>query len=208
MTKIEAVVFDIGNVLIGWQPEPFYDKHIGEDRRREMFATVDLHGANDRLDRGEGFRDIFYDLAEEYPKFKDEIRLWHDRWIDLTGPVIDHSVALLRALKTKGIPVFALTNFGVETFAMSEGVYPFLREFDRRYISGHMKRIKPEPEIYQMLEADCGIAPDALLFTDDRLDNINAAKARGWQTHQFVTATDWADTLIAHGLLSFEEAKP
>jgi FMN phosphatase YigB (HAD superfamily) len=64
---IEAVVFDIGNVLIEWQPERYYDATIGEDRRRAMFAEVDLHGMNDRVDMGEGFRDVIYETAEAYP---------------------------------------------------------------------------------------------------------------------------------------------
>lgn len=133
--------------------------------------------------------------------------MWHDRWIEMATPAIDHSVRLLRALRAAGVPVFALTNFGIQTFEIAEPVYPFLGEFDRRYISGHMGVIKPEKEIYEQVEADCGVPPGALLFTDDRIDNINMAAARGWQTHLFEGPQGWADRLVAHGLLKEENAR-
>jgi 2-haloacid dehalogenase len=202
----EAVIFDIGNVLIGWQPEDFYDREVGVARRKEMFATVDLHGMNDKVDLGHNFTDTIYATAEEYPDFREEIRMWHDRWIELATPVIDHSVRLLRALRAKGVPVFALTNFGIESFAYAETQFDFLTEFDRRYVSGHMGVIKPDVRIYEMVEADCGIAPQALLFADDRDKNIAAAAARGWQTHLFETPEGWARTLVAKGLLTESEA--
>ena len=179
MPAIDAVIFDIGNVLIEWQPERYYDAKIGPARRKAMFAAVDLHAMNDRVDRGEGFREVIYATAAANPEWSAEIRDWHDRWLDLAGPEIPHSVALLRRLRARGVPVFALSNFGVGSFALSETAYSFLTEFDRRYISGHMEVIKPDPRIYEMVEEDCGLAPERLLFADDRADNIAAAAARG-----------------------------
>ena len=205
---VEAVVFDIGNVLIEWQPERFYDAELGEARRRETFAAVNLHAINDQIDRGADFRETIYAAAEEHPAFRDEIRMWHDRWLDMARPEIPHSVHLLRSLRAKGVPVFALSNFGVGTFEIAEVAYPFLKEFDRRYISGYMERIKPEPEIYAMLEADCGVAPEGLLFADDRAENIDMAVSRGWQGHLFDGPKGFADRLVAEGLLTHVEAAP
>jgi 2-haloacid dehalogenase len=204
---VGAVVFDIGNVLIEWQPERFYDAVIGADRRRAMFDAVDLHAMNDRVDRGETFRDVIYAQADATPEFAAEIRIWHDRWIEMAAPVIDHSVRLLRALRTANVPVFALSNFGIQTFDIAVQKYPFLTEFDQSYISGHMGVTKPDATIYQMLEADCGVAPSALLFTDDRVENIEAAQACGWQTHLFTHAQGWADRLVAGNLLTQEQAQ-
>ena len=204
---INAVIFDIGNVLIEWNPERFYDRVIGEDRRRAMFTEVDLHAMNDRVDRGENFRDTIYAMAEATPDWADEIRMWHDRWIEMAAPAIDHSVRLLRALRRAKIPVFALTNFGKESFEVGEANYPFLEEFDRRFISGHMGVIKPDPEIYRMVEEESGLAPDTLLFTDDRPDNIDAAAARSWQVHLFDGPAGWADRLMAEGLLTQDDAQ-
>lgn len=203
---IKAVIFDIGNVLIEWQPERFYDRAIGKDRRRAMFADVDLHAMNDLVDLGGPFKETIYKAAESYPEWRAEIEMWHDHWIEMAAPTIEHSVKLLRTLRAKGIPVFALTNFGIESFDYAETIYSYLGEFDRRYISGHMKVIKPDPTIYQMVEDDCGLAPETLLFADDRHDNIEVARARGWNAHLFENPQGWADCLVSHGLLTAEEA--
>lgn len=202
----QAVIFDIGNVLIEWNPERFYDRVIGEDRRRAMFAAIDLHEVNDRVDRGAHFKDTIYAAADANPDWHAEIRMWHDNWIEMASPAIPHSARLLRALRNKSIPVFALSNFGVETFDFASTQYDVLNEFDRLYVSGHMQVVKPEPHIYEQLESDCGISPQALLFADDRADNIEAADARGWQTHLFTDPRGWADRLVAEGLLTKDEA--
>ena len=202
MPTPKAVIFDIGNVLIEWQPERFYDAEIGRDARIAMFGEIDLHGMNDRVDRGEVFRDVIYETAELYPNWRNEIRMWHDRWLELAQPVVQGSVDLLYELKNNGTPVFALTNFGVESFDLACEHYSFLNEFDRQDVSGRMKTIKPDVEIYEMLERDCGIDPAALIFADDRIDNIDAAKARGWQTHLFTTSKGWRDALVNAGVLS------
>ena len=105
------------------------------------------------------------------------------------------------------MPVFSLTNFGIQTYAIAEGRYPFLKAFDRDFISGHLGVIKPEPGIYEALEQGSGLSGAALLFTDDRIDNITAAAARGWQTHLFEGAAGWAARLVDAGLLTPEEAR-
>ena len=198
---IDAVIFDIGNVLIEWQPERFYDAQIGPDRRRAMFAEIDLHGMNDLVDRGGDFREVIYAWAERHPAWRNEIRMWHDRWSELAGPTIAPSVAILRALRANGVPVFALSNFGVGTFAVAERDYDFLGEFDRRFLSGEMRMAKPDSEIYAAVEAATGLVPERLLFVDDRMDNIAAAAARGWQTHLFDGPDGWAARLVTLGLL-------
>lgn len=203
---VEAVVFDIGNVLIEWKPERFYDARIGEERRRALFAGVDLHGMNDLVDRGAPFKETIYRTAEDYPAFADEVRMWFDHWIEMATPEIPHSISLLRALRARGVPVFALSNFGVGSFEYAETFYPVLREFDRRYVSGYMKVVKPDPEIYRMVEADCGVAPEAMLFADDRAENIEMAAQRGWQVHLFEGPQGFADRLVAEGLVDAREA--
>ncbi|MEM9709215.1 MAG: HAD family phosphatase [Pseudomonadota bacterium] len=198
---IEAVIFDIGNVLIGWHPERYYDAAYGPERREALFEAVDLHDVNDRIDRGADFRETIYAAAEAQPEWGQEIRDWHDKWLELAGPVIEPSVELLLALRAKKFPVFALTNFGVGSFQVAEAEWGFLKEFDRRYVSGAMKTAKPDPEIYAMVEADCRVAPERLFFTDDRPENIEAAAARGWQTHLFEGTEGLAARLRSEGLL-------
>lgn len=198
---IEAVVFDLGRVLLHWDPEAFYDREIGEERRRELFAEVPLHEVNEQIDRGAPFRDSIYGLAEAHPGHAASIRLWHDRWMDIATPGIDGSAVLLRALRARGVPVYALTNFGEGPLALAEQAYPVLQEFDRRFVSGELGVLKPEPRIYEILEEQTRHPADGLLFVDDKPENIDAAAARGWKTHLFEHPEGWGDALVAEGLL-------
>jgi 2-haloacid dehalogenase len=202
----EAVIFDIGNVLTRWQPEAFYDRVIGEDRRRALFSAVDLHGMNALVDDGALFRETIYEVADRHPDWTAEIRMWYDRWIELASPRIEGSIALLRALRRKSVPVFCLTNFGRYSYEEARTKLDFLNEFDREYVSGRLQISKPDPRIYQAVEDDCGIRPDRLLFADDRADNITVAARRGWRTHQFESWQGWAARLVAEELLTNEEA--
>ena len=204
---VEAVVFDIGWVLIEWRPEAVFDALIGPERRAALFAAVPMAEANLAVDRGAPFRATFAALAETHPEHAQEIMLWPEHWPEMVTPRIDRSIRLLHALKARRVPVFALSNFGDETFDIAQGMYPFLRDFDRRYISGRLKTIKPEPEIYAAVERDSGVPPDRLLFTDDSPANIAAAAARGWRTHLFDGPEGWAARLVSEGLLSEEDAQ-
>ncbi|WP_108483200.1 HAD family hydrolase [Oceaniglobus ichthyenteri] len=203
---VQAVVFDIGNVLLEWKPEKYYDRTIGPARRKALFDQVDVIGMNERVDMGHDFTQTIYDMADAHPEWHREIRDWHDNWLQLAQPVIHRSVRLLRALRTKGVPVFALTNFGVGSFDLAKSEHDFLSEFDRTYVSGALRVVKPDARIYQIVEDDCALPPHTLLFTDDRTENISAAQTRGWQTHHFTTPQGWAERLIAAGLLSEAEA--
>lgn len=206
MLQPQAVIFDIGNVLTGWQPEAFYDRVLGIDRRRALFAAVDLHAVNARVDDGAPFRATIYDCADRHPDWATEIRMWHDRWDELASPRIDGSIALLRALRAKGVPVFALSNIGGDVFDHARTRLEFLAEFDRAYVSGTLGVSKPDPRIYEIVEQDCGLPPARLLFTDDRADNVTAAARRGWRTHQFESWQGWARRLVGEGLLTEAEA--
>jgi 2-haloacid dehalogenase len=109
-------------------------------------------------------------------------------------------------LRRKGVPVFALTNFGSYSYEEAREKLDFLSEFDREYVSGRLFVSKPEPRIFEIVEEDSGIPADRLIFTDDRADNIAAAARRGWRTHQFESWQGWARRLVAEGLLTEGEA--
>lgn len=202
----EAVIYDIGNVLFEWNPVRFYDSLMPSEARARMFAETAIEDMNLRIDAGAPFRETVYATAAAHPAWADKVVMWHDRWIDMAQPVIAPSVALLRALRARGVPVFALTNFGDDSFAYAETQYGFLTEFDRRYVSARMGVTKPDPVIYAMVEDDCGLPPERLLFVDDRPDNIAAARARGWQGHVFDGPEGWARRLVMAGLLDEDEA--
>lgn len=203
---IEAVVFDIGRVLVDWNPEGFYDARLGRERREQFFAETAVTAMNDEIDRGAPFRETVMAHAARHSDWADEIIHWHDSWDQMIGPDLPQTGRLLMALKARGVPVFALSNIGEATFEIAAARYPVLGRFDRAYVSGRLRLIKPDPRIYAAVETDSGLAPGALLFTDDRADNIAAAAARGWQTHLFEHPGGLAARLVAEGLLSVEEA--
>ncbi len=203
MSRIKAVVFDIGRVLIEWHPEEFFDEVMGSTEAREqMFRETAILDMNDRIDMGEPWQETVFALADRFPHYAEYIRLWHDRWLDIATPAIEKSVRLQSLLRDKNIPVFALTNFGVGTFAVAQKAYPFLRNFDRAFVSGHLKTMKPDPTIYQILERETGVDPQVLLFTDDRAENLKTAQARGWHTHLFTGPDGFGERLVAEGLLT------
>lgn len=204
---IDAVVFDIGRVLIDWQPERFYDRAIGRARRQALFARVDLYGMNRRIDLGADILAEVEGMAARHPDWADAIRLWRSHFLEMASPEFPGTVRILRALKDRGVPVFALTNFGRDTFEQASAAYPFLALFDRRFVSGRLGVMKPDPAIYAILERESGIAPERLLFTDDSAANVAAAAARGWKTHLFDGPGGWAARLVAEGALDADGAR-
>lgn len=204
---VSAVVLDIGNVLIEWAPEDYYDARLGPEKRRQFMAETGIHAMNLEVDRGADLLGQTTQLALQHPRWADEIMLWHDDWLAFAPRAIDRSVRMMHALQDKGIPVFALSNFGHTPFEIACRAYPFLLDFDRSYISAHLGMIKPDAGIYQALEHDCGLSPGKLLFTDDRPENIETAKSRGWQTHLFDAPDGWAHTLVEAGLLRETEVR-
>ncbi len=203
---VEAVVFDIGNVLIEWQPERHFDSLMAPARRQALFAEADLETMNAAIDLGAPFRETVYDWAERHPAWRAEIRRWHDDWLAMASPAIARSVQLMAALRKRGVAVFALSNFGTDTFTLACRHYPFLRGFDRVFLSGELRLAKPDPRIYAALQEAAGLRGDQLLFADDRAENIAAAAALGWKTHHFLHPEGWAARLVAERLLDPEEA--
>jgi len=203
-----VVIFDIGNVLIRWQPELYYDQLISQPRRKQLFAAVDLHAMNERIDAGAPFCATVYDLAAEHPEFADLIRHWHDDWLDIASPELTETLRLAQALRRNGIKIAILSNIGQETFDLAATRNPFLAQFDAVFLSGPMGVTKPNPAIYQRVEAALKLPPETLFFTDDRAENITAAAARGWKTHLFETPKGLTQALVENGLLRQSEVAP
>lgn len=198
---VEAVVFDIGNVLVEWDPYRPFDRLIGREARDALFEVVPFMEMNDRVDLGENFHSAVEGLAEQHPDHREQVLIWRDHWGEMFAPDLKLSAKCLRALRAKGVPVYALSNFGVETFAIGEEMYPVLKEFDQRFVSGHLKMMKPDPAIYIALEEGTGHAPETLFFIDDKPENIAACEARGWQGHLMQDEQGLVDRLMAEGLL-------
>lgn len=202
---IDAVVFDIGMVLVEWHPERFYERHYGAAHTRKLFDACDLHTMNHLIDLGGHSRDVAYAHAEKHPDYAAEIRRWHDDWIEMLAPDIPGSAAILRAVKAKGLPVYALTNFGDNTLEVAKQHYPILTEFDAEIVSGRLNVCKPDAEIYAAVEARAAVPPDRLIFTDDNPANVTAAIERGWKAHLFDGPEGWFDRLCVEGVLSADD---
>ena len=197
----KAAVFDIGNVLINWQPEAYYDARFGPERRRAFFDAVPMDAINLRSDAGESLGALTDEAVGAYPDWAVEIRAWREHFLDICTPAIDGSVTVLEALKAREIPLFTLTNFGDETFDLARAAYPFLDLFDAHFVSARLRMLKPDPAFYAALEKTTGFSGSEIIFADDRADNIAAARERGWQVHHFDGADGWNGALVAAGLL-------
>jgi len=198
---VEAMVWDIGHVFAIWEPESYFDTLIGPEKRAQLFAEAALHEMNEAIDLGTSGRDATDAHAAKFPQWADEIRRWHDDWIETFRQPVPGSADLLYATKAKGVRTVALSNFGAENLEVAREVHPVLREFDQEFVSAHLGVAKPDPAIYEALEQGTGLSGAALLFTDDKPENIAAAAARGWKTHLFEGADGLAERLIAEGLL-------
>ena len=200
---ISAVVFDVGNVLYGWDPDSFLVRQIADDEERLRFIEdSDFYGWHESLDAGRPFDEAAGDLSEKFPAYAALIRGWSDRFGEtITGPV-PGTHAIVEELDARGVPLFAITNFSAETWP------PFLareKAFFARFrdivVSGEVKLLKPDPAIYYLALHRFGLKPDEALFIDDRQINVEAARAVGMHAHLFVGADDLRDRLTAERLL-------
>jgi 2-haloacid dehalogenase len=196
------VVFDIGNVLLRWNPRNLYRKTFDDEARMERFLSTAL--AMDfvvHTDTAPDFAAAVEARAKAFPEFAGELRLFHERWIETLGGPIDENVALLRRLKSAGRPVHALSNFATDKFAIAREQYDFLDAFDVAVISGHVGAVKPEARIYEILFERVGARPKDLLFIDDSPPNVRAAEALGMQAIHFRPGVDLESELVARGAL-------
>jgi len=176
----EVLVFDVGQVLVRWDPERPYLDLIPDAAAREGFwrrtglDSMNLEGDRGRLDRA------VEAWAARHPDDADLIRAWRARWGEMFGPAIPESAALMLRAKAAGLRVAALSNFAADTWEVARAGFPVLREFDVEVISGREGVVKPEPEIYALMEARTGVSGRGLFFLDDRAENVAGARARGW----------------------------
>jgi 2-haloacid dehalogenase len=203
MRTPKIVVFDIGNVLLEWRPERLYARLIPDPAQREaFFHETQIADMNLDVDRGAPFKAHIYAHAAKHPKYERLIRAWHDDWIEMASAAIEGTVQILRTLKERGVRTGALSNFGVDSFALACVKYPFLTEFDVPVISGREETIKPEPQIYEILEERTGLLGQDIFFMDDSPKNVAAARARFWQAEIFTTPQILGQQLHARGLIA------
>jgi HAD superfamily hydrolase (TIGR01509 family) len=196
------VVFDIGNVLVRWNPRYLYRKVFDDEERMERFLSTAL-GMDfvSHTDVVEDFAAAVAARAKSFPEFAKELHMFHERWIETLGEPIEENVALLRRLRASGKPVYALSNFAHETFALAERKHDFLSEFDDRVISGHVGFVKPDAGIYEILFKRAGRQPSELLFIDDSPPNVRASESLGMPAIHFTSGVNLEKELVARGAL-------
>ncbi|MEM7753187.1 MAG: HAD-IA family hydrolase [Pseudomonadota bacterium] len=198
---VDAVVWDIGNVLGIWDPEGYYDARLGPEGRARFFAETGIEAVNLEIDRGAPARETLVALAAQHPDWANEIMLWIEDWATMFAAPVPGAADLFDEVQATGIAMLALSNFGAETFEIAKEIHPVLTRFDTPYVSAHYKLIKPDPAFYAALEEGSGLSGDVLLFVDDKPENIAAAKARGWKGHLFDGSAGWRARLFSEGVL-------
>ena len=199
---VSAVVFDLGGVLIDWDPRYLYRSLFGGDEAamERFLATVCTPEWNRGQDAGRPWSEAIASLVAEHPEHADLIRAFWDRWPETLGDAIDPTVDVLAELRAAGIPLYALSNWSAETFPIARPRYPFLDWFDGIVISGEVGAAKPDPRIYQALVERHGLDPASLAFVDDVPANVAAAEDLGMRGLTFTSAASLRQDLEALGL--------
>jgi 2-haloacid dehalogenase len=201
--SIEAVVFDVGNVLVRWDRRlPYvarFDDPAELDHFMDQVIPLDWHGLHDA---GRPAAELVAERSALFPHYAPLIHDWFARFNDsIPGPV-PGSPELVEALAARGVPLYGITNFGAETWAGFRPTFPLLDHFRDIVVSGVEKLTKPDPRIYHLAAARFGHAPEAMLFIDDSEPNVLSARECGWQAHHFTSARGLEAELKQRGLLT------
>lgn len=199
---ITTAVFDLGGVLIDWDPRHLYRKLFEDAAEMEAFLAEVCNGEwNGRQDEGRPFAEAVAELSARHPQQRDMIAAYHDRWPEMLGGAIDDTVAILAELQSLGRPLYALTNWSAETFPHARERFDFLAWFDGLVVSGEEGVKKPDPEIFEILLRRHGLDPAGTVFIDDSAGNVAAAGALGFEAVHFTSAAELRSRLRHLGLL-------
>lgn len=199
---IRTVVFDLGNVLIRWDPRILFRKMFAEDEAAmEHFLTEVCNSEwNEQQDRGRSWKDGIELAIRNHPSHEPHIRAYHERWEEMIPGAIDETVDVLAELRALDVRLLALTNWSAETFPIALRRFPFLAWFEGIVVSGHEQLIKPDPAIFRLLIDRYQLAPASTVFIDDSLRNVEASIKEGLLGIHFQGAADLRARLKAFGL--------
>jgi 2-haloacid dehalogenase len=203
------IVFDLGMVLIQWDPRHLYRKVFADDARMEWFlANVCTNDWNLAQDGGRSFDDGVAEATSRHPEYAAEIAMYRDRWMEMVPGAINGSVAILEELHHKGVPLYAITNWNGATFRATRNRFDFLNLFRDIVVSGDEKIIKPDPAIFHLLAQRNGIELTDSLFIDDSMKNIEGCEAVGMKGHHFTTPESLRAALVTLGVLQAPDSLP
>lgn len=198
-----AVVFDVGNVLFPWKPRLLYERLIDDDRALDAFlrdvVTEDWHFQHDL---GRPFAETSAELIARFPEHRALIEIWGPRFADSIGAAFPVMAEIVVALDSASVPMFAITNFSGEFWIpFREREAAIFDRFRDIIVSGDERLVKPDPAIYALAIERFGMAPETLLFVDDRAENVAGAVAAGMHGHHFLGAEAFRTHLLTVGLL-------
>lgn len=197
-----SVIFDIGKVLIHWDPRCLYEKLIDDPEELDWFldevVSFEWHHEHDR---GLSYAVSLSQRSMDYPQYADLIYAYFERWRETIPGQIDEVVKLLYDLEGKGVPLYALTNYSAETFPDLAEEFPWVEAFEDIVVSGEIGLVKPELPIYRLARDRFELKGGEALFIDDKLENIKAGEAVGFVGHYFTDAKTLEKDLKARGLL-------
>lgn len=184
---IKAIIWDLGNVFVDWNPNHLFEQLIEDkDRRQYFFQNICTMDWNENQDAGYPIQKATEELVAKHPEWKDYIEAYYGRWEEMLGGPIPGTVEIFKQLKEKGhLKHYALTNWSHELFPIALRLYDFLHWFDGRVVSGEERMRKPQPEFYKLLLERYGLQPGDVVFIDDNLRNIKAAEAMGINSIRF-----------------------
>jgi 2-haloacid dehalogenase len=198
-----VIVFDLGGVLIDWNPRHLYRKLFDDDAAMERFLEEVCHGAwNLEQDRGRSFADAIEEAALRHPDQRTMIEAYHTRWDEMLAGEIEGSVAILEELAAAGYELHALTNWSAETFPIARPRFAFLDRFQTILVSGHERLVKPDARIFQLLLERIAHPAQRCIYIDDSQPNVAAAVALGFDTIHFTAPPELRAALAARGLLA------
>lgn len=201
MTEIRHIVFDIGKVLIHYDPNIPFSRFIPDTRQRKwFFDNVCTHEWNLEQDRGRSWQDAEAEAIATYPDHAENIRNFRRHWNAMVPHAYEDSVALMDRLIDNGHDVTMLTNFAADTFVEAKRRFPFLHRPRGVTVSGEIRKIKPDREIYDHHAAAFGLEPSATLFIDDSAPNVEGAIAAGWHSVLFTGAPKLESDLRVLGI--------
>lgn len=199
--EIRHIVFDIGKVLIHYDPEIPFKRLIPDDAKRAwFFEHVCTNDWNLEQDRGRDWQDAEDQLIGKHPDYETEIRAFRKYWHEMVSHAYEDSVVIMKRFLAEGRDVTLLTNFAKDTFVEAQEMYPFLKDTRGVTVSGRVGLIKPDPEIYRLHTETFELDPAASLFIDDSLANVESARAFGWHAIHFTGVNALKEELAAYGL--------
>jgi 2-haloacid dehalogenase len=201
-----VIVFDLGGVLIDWNPRHLYRKLFDDEAAMEWFLAEVCHGAwNVEQDRGRSFADAIEEAALRHPDQRAMIEAYHRRWDEMIAGEIAGSVAILEELAARGYELHALTNWSAETFPAARARFAFLERFGTILVSGDERLIKPDARIFQLLLERIAHPAQRCVYIDDSARNVAAAAALDFDAIHFTAAEALRAALVVRGLLAAPE---